>query len=192
MSWSKKGTIVKSFLRDLLGTAILATVIFILLETTIQSFVVSGQSMENTFLDKERLLVLRERVAYLFHPPERGDVIILQPPQNLNTDYIKRVIGLPGDTVEIKNGAVYINNVRLDEPYIKQPPVYTMAPETVPAGEYFVLGDNRNNSNDSHAGLGMVPAQNIVGKVWLSIWPPGKWGLISNYSIGSQLANAGS
>ena len=179
----------RTFIRDVLGTAILAVIIFILLETTVQSFVVSGPSMDNSFQNGERVLILRDRVAYVFHEPERGDVTIFHPPGNNNSDYIKRIIGLPGDKVEIKNGAVYVNDVKLIEPYIKEPPRYVLEPVTVPANNYFVLGDNRNISNDSHSGW-VVPRQNILGKVWLSIWPPGKWGLISNYSLGEQLVSS--
>ena len=179
----------RTFIRDVLGTAILAVIIFILLETTVQSFVVSGPSMDNSFQNGERVLILRDRVAYVFHGPERGDVAIFHPPGNSNSDYIKRIIGLPGDTVEVKNGAVYINDVKLAEPYIKEAPRYILEPITVPVNNYFVLGDNRNISNDSHSGW-VVPRQNILGKVWLSIWPPGKWGLISNYSLGKQLVGS--
>ncbi|MCK4696793.1 MAG: signal peptidase I, partial [Dehalococcoidia bacterium] len=104
--------------------------------------------------------------------PERGDVIILDPPFEIEEVYIKRLIALPGDTVEVKDGVVYINGTAIDEPYIEEAPTYTFPLTEIGEGEYFVLGDNRNNSNDSHS-WGTMPRQNIVGKAWISIWPPG-------------------
>ena len=177
------------FIRDILGTIILAIIIFLLLQFTIQSFIVHGPSMENSFHNGDRLLVLKHEVPYLLHGPERGDVTIFHPPVNLSEDYIKRIIGLPGDTVEIKKGIVYINGTELDEPYIKEPPRYTLAPTDVPENHYFFLGDNRNNSNDSHNGW-MVPSENIIGKAWLSIWPPTQWGLVPCYALNEQLVSS--
>lgn len=174
------------FLREILGTIILAIVIFFLLQTTIQSFVVSGSSMEDSFHDGQRLLIIKTRVAYALHEPERGDVAIFHLPGNRRGDYIKRIIGLPGDIVEVKMGAVYVNGIKLDEPYVKDPPTYTVNLIKIPENNYFVLGDNRNNSNDSHNGW-LVPRQNIIGKTWLSVWPPGEWGLIPDYSLEEQL-----
>ena len=177
----------RAFFREILGTIIVAIVIFFLLQTTIQSFIVYGPSMEDSFHDGQRLLVIKDRITYAFHEPERGDVIIFHPPGNQKEDYIKRIIGLPSDTVEIKLESVYINDTKLRESYIKDPPTYTCPPTKVPPNSYFVLGDNRNNSNDSHNDW-MVPRQNIIGKAWLSIWPPDKWELAPNHSLDSQLA----
>jgi len=140
--------------------------------------------MEPEFQEGERLLV--NKVVYHFHEPERGDVIILHPPLNPEAVYIKRLIALPGDTVEVKTGAVYVNGSKLDEPYIKEPPTYTFHQKKIPENEYFVLADNRNNANDSHKGW-TVPRQNIIGKAWLSFWPPGEWGLVPRYSLQEQL-----
>lgn len=179
----------KAFIRDILSTIILAVIIFLSLQFTIQSFIVNGPSMENSFRNGDRLLVLKYEVAYLLHKPERGDVTIFHPPVNLNDDYIKRIIGLPGDTVEIKKGTVYINGTTLDEPYVKEPPRYTLAPTDIPENHYFVLGDNRNNSSDSHNGW-TVPSENIVGKAWLSIWPPPQWGLAPNYAFDEPMTGS--
>lgn len=176
----------KIFLRDVVGTIVLAVAIFFVLQFTIQSFIVYGQSMENSFHDGQRVLV--SKVAYTFGSPQRGDIVIFRPPTD-HQDYIKRIIGLPGDTVEIKQGAVYVNNVKLSEPYIKDSPNYTYKAIVVPIDNYFVLGDNRRNSNDSHSGW-TVPRQNMVGRVWLSIWPPGNWGLVHSYPLAKQLAGA--
>jgi signal peptidase I len=165
-------------LREMLVTLAVAVVMFFLLQFTIQSSVVVGSSMEPNLQNGQRLVV--NKAAYTIGEPVRGDVVVFRSPGNMSTEFIKRVIGLPGDTVEVRDGKVFVNNTSLSEPYIASPPRYTLSSETVPAGSYFVLGDNRNNSNDSHNGW-MVPRQNIVGKGWLSIWPPGDWGLIKNY-----------
>jgi signal peptidase I len=160
----------KSQFRQVLAVVLIAVGVFFLLRVTVQSFVVVGSSMEPSLEDGQRLLV--NKVVYDLRQPQRGEIIVFHQPNGGNVDLIKRIIALPGDTVEIKDGAVYINGSAIDEPYIKAAPSYTMAKEEIPAGEYFVLGDNRNNSNDSHS-WGELPEQNIIGKAWLSIWPPG-------------------
>jgi len=171
----------KTLLRDVLVTLVVTIIIFLLVQTTLQTSIVKGSSMEYHLQDGQRLLI--NKVVYFFHQPERGDVIVFHPPNNPKTvPFIKRVIGLPGDTIEIKGGIVYINDSPLDEPYIEEPPNYTLHQQKIPENNYFVLGDNRNNSNDSHNGW-TVPRQNIIGKVWLSIWPPAEWGLAPNYSL---------
>jgi len=177
----------RTFFRDILITLILAIVIFFLLQVTVQSFIIVERCMEPEFQEGERLLV--NKVVYYFHEPERGDVIILHPPFNPEAVYIKRIIALPGDTVEVKEGAVYVNGIELDEPYIKEPPTYTYDQEEIPENEYFVLGDNRNNANDSHKGW-TVPRQNIIGKAWLSFWPLKEWGLVPRYPLQEQLASS--
>ena len=165
------------FLREIRGPILLAVLIFLLLPATIPLFFFVGSSMEPTLHDGQRLLT--NKVVYLFHEPEMGDVIVFEPPNKQQPDYIKRIIALPGDTVEIKTGVVYVNDSPLDEPYIKDQPKYTLQPQEILEDNYFVLGDNRNNSNDSHRGW-TVPHQDIVGKAWLSIWPPSRWGVITN------------
>jgi signal peptidase I len=110
-------------------------------------------------------------------------VIIFTPPGRPGGDYIKRVIALPGDTVEIKSGVVYVNDEPLEEDYIISRPRYTMEKTEVAPGQYFVLGDNRANSNDSHTGW-LVPRENIVGKAWFYLWPPPTWGLVPEYDLG--------
>jgi len=152
-------------------------VFFLGLQATIQSAIVIGSSMEPNFETGQRLIV--NKIIYKFDEVERGDVVIFHPLYDTDVDYIKRVIGLPGETVEIKNELVYINGEPLSEPYISNPPNYIMKKIEVPQGYYFVLGDNRSNSDDSHI-WGPLPEDNIIGKVWLSIWPPSDWGIISN------------
>ncbi|MFC1982791.1 signal peptidase I [Chloroflexota bacterium] len=168
----------KGFIREALTTIIMALVIFLGLQATIQSSIVLGSSMEPNFETGQRLIV--SKVIYRFGDLNRGDVVILRPPSNSSVDYIKRVIALPGETVEIKDGLVYIDWEPLSEPYISNPTHYTMKPVEVPEGYCFVLGDNRNSSNDSHI-WGPLPLDNIEGKVWLSIWPPDDWGIAPNY-----------
>ncbi len=174
----------KSAVRQFVIMLALALGVFILLQNTIHSSIVVGSSMEPSFHNEQRLLM--NQIAYNFSDPQRGDVIIFPPPYNENAEpLIKRIIGLPGETVEIKGGKVYIEKNgttrALDEPYIKDPPGYVYK-VTVPQGQYFVLGDNRNSSNDSHTGW-TVPRKNIIGKVWLSIWPPGQWGPLPSYEL---------
>jgi signal peptidase I len=178
----------KTFLREILLTLIMAIVIFLLLQATVQSFVIVEHCMEPQFHEGERLLV--NKVAYHFTEPKRGDVIILHPPFDDKAVYIKRVIALPGDSIEVKNGSVYVNGTKLDErAYVKEPPSYTFPLMEVPENEYFVLGDNRNNANDSHKGW-TVPRQNIIGKAWLSFWPLKEWGLVIHYPLQEQLASS--
>ena len=177
----------RAYLREILVIIILAVVIFLLLQLTVQSFEVHLSSMEPNIHEGQRILVTK--IAYLFHEPERGDVIIFHAPDNMRGDFIKRVIALPGDIVEVNEGQVYINGSPLDEPYIKDQPNYSLGPQKIPENNYFVLGDNRNNSNDSHNGW-TVPRENIIGKSWLSIWPPRQWGLVTNYPLQEQLTSS--
>ena len=174
------------FLREILGTILLAVVIFLILQATVQSFIVVGSSMEPGLNDGQRLLI--NKAAYILHEPEWGDVVVFRSPNNPGADYIKRIIALPGDTVEIKTGTVYVNGSPMDEPYLKDLPSYKLPSQTIPGNNYFVLGDNRNNSSDSHNGW-TVPRQNIIGKAWLSTWPPSQWGLVANYSLKEQLTS---
>lgn len=169
----------KSLARQVVTTLVLAVIIFLVLQATLQSSIVVGSSMEPTFNQGQRLVV--SKLAYRFGDPARGDVIIFHPPANGAVDYIKRVVGLPGDTLEIKSGVVYINGQALYEPYITEPPDYTLKQREIPGDYYFVLGDNRNNSNDSHTGW-LLPRQNIIGKAWLSIWPPSEWQVVGGFS----------
>ncbi len=171
------------FLREILGTLILAVVIFFLLQATVLCSIVVGTSMEPNFESGQRILV--NKVVYYFHEPERGDVIVFQRSSS-KVDYIKRIIGLPGESVEIKTGTVYIHDddkvIILDEPYIKEPPRDNFRGHTIPDEQYFVLGDNRRNSSDSR-NRWLVEDKDIIGKAWLSIWPPDKWGVVLNYSF---------
>jgi signal peptidase I len=174
----------KTFGRDILATVLIAVIAFFALHASIQSCVVVGPSMLPTVEEKQRLLI--NKIAYFLQMPQRGDIIVFQPPNKTQPDYIKRVIGLPGDTIEIKNGYVYVNSKKLEEPYIKDNPAYNMPATVLLDDHYFVLGDNRNNSNDSHNGW-TITKESIVGKAWLRIWPPDNWGVLQNARIDGQL-----
>lgn len=168
-------------IRDIVTTFLVAVVVFFALQVTIQVSIINGSSMEPDLHNGERLII--NKVAYHFEKPARGDVIVFHPPQSpSSTPFIKRIIGLPSDTVEIKNGQVIVNGEVLAEPYIKEAPEYYMKKLTVPDNSYFVLGDNRNLSNDSHGGWTVTRGE-IVGKAWVSIWPPSLWGLAPHYAL---------
>ena len=175
----------KAFLREILVTLVLAMVIFFGLQAIIDSRIIPSSSMEPTLQIGQRLII--SKVTYTFHEPERGDVIVFHPPHRPKdaTPFIKRIVALPGETVEVKNGKVHINGTELYETYIKEPPSYTYK-MVVPENEYFVLGDNRNHANDSHTGW-TLPRENIIGKAWLSIWPPGEWGLVNSQPTLAQI-----
>jgi signal peptidase I len=175
----------RSFLRELAITVVLALAVFFLLRFTIDTVIIIGISMEPSFSSGQRVLV--SKVSYRMHEPARGDVIVFEPVNDEREDLIKRIIALPKDTVEVKDNAVYVNGTKLNEPYIRNQADYYLPEQEIPPNSYFVLGDNRNRSNDSHHGW-FVPRQNIVGKAWVSIWPPPKWGLAPNYSLSDQLA----
>jgi signal peptidase I len=171
----------KLMIRDVLTTILVAVVVFFILQVTIQVSVINGSSMEPDLHDGERLII--NKAVYHFAEPARGDIIIFNPPENHSSvPFIKRIIGLPGDTVEIKNGQVIVNGEALTEPYIEEAPEYYMQKITVPGNSYFVLGDNRNLSNDSHNGWTVLRSE-IIGKAWVSIWPPSLWGLAPHYSL---------
>lgn len=179
----------KGFIRELVITLGMALAIFLVLQTTIQSSIVDGSSMQPGLEDGQRLIVVK--AVYKFKQPERGDVIIIHPPIAPQKQWVKRVIGLPGDTVEVRDGKVFINNIPLDEPYIKDIPRYTFGPYTVPDDNYFVMGDNRNNSTDSHSNSGWtVGKKDIVGEVWLRIWPLSEWGIIEGHTFDEIPAEA--
>lgn len=183
-----------TFLGELPGLILMAFALALLIKSTLlQAFWIPTGSMEPTLVPGDRVIVAK--VPYYFHDPQRGDVIVFEEPdpakepergvwgaithwlgQGLgfsppdNPDYIKRVIGEPGDVVSARNGDVYVNDVRISEPYLHERTA--RFPETtVPEGELFVMGDNRSNSLDSRFGLGFVPIDRVVGKaVWI-IWP---------------------
>ncbi len=195
----------KSLLRELVETVLLALVIFLLVRTFVQSFRVQGTSMEPTLHTNQFLLVSKvayfhfdtnaplrlltgnnaipPAVVYPFGKPAPGDIVVFEYPLDPSRDFIKRVIAVEGQRVEIKGGYVYVDGKPLHEPYIASRPAYTMPEIVVPAGTVFVLGDNRNSSSDSHQ-WGVLPLENIIGKAWLSYWPPSSWGFVATGAAG--------
>lgn len=159
------------FLVDILETVLISALLFVVINALTARIRVDGFSMEPSLHTGEFILV--NKLAYRLDSPQRGDIIVFNFPGDPGQEYIKRVIGLPGDQVVVANRKVTVNGQTLDEPYILQPPKYRGAWE-VPAGQYFVLGDNRNNSSDSH-NWGGVPEQNIIGKALFVYWPVGQW-----------------
>lgn len=139
-------------------------------------YIPSG-SMEPTLQINDRLII--EKLSYDFELPERGDIVVFRPPAELNQKdaFIKRVIGVPGDTVEVKDGRVYVNSQALEESYIAAPPDYLWGPIEVPEDAYLVLGDNRNKSFDSHY-WGFVPKDHILGRAVFRFWPPNRLGTL--------------
>lgn|GEM_PF-392050 len=169
--------------REVGETIILTLIIFLLIQLVIRNFRVVGTSMISNLHDGQYLII--DKISYSpiltenlhIGGPKRGDVIVFKPPRNPEDDYVKRIIGLPGEKVQIIKGQVFINDKPLDEPFQPTPGTYNMSAVIVPEGQIFVLGDNRNNSNDSH-NWGTLPIENIVGRAWLSYWPPDEWGTI--------------
>jgi len=171
-----KGRKALRWLREALETILPAVLIAFLINFFLaQATQVHGQSMEPTLHSDQRLVV--EKVSYRFHGPRHGDIVVLKSPQQSTELLIKRVIGLPGETVEIRQGRVYINGQELDEPYLERSTGGNWGPIIIPPLQVFVLGDNRSFSNDSRA-FGVVPIENIVGRAWVSYWPLDKVGEI--------------
>jgi signal peptidase I len=172
---SKKGrSRVVRFIIDVAETLILSILLFVGINAISARIRVDGHSMEPTLQSGEFVIV--NKLAYKFGTPESGDVIVFHYPRDPNQEYIKRIIGLPGDEVKISNGTVYLNEQPIQEPYIAAPPNY-QSDWDVPTNSLFVLGDNRNNSSDSH-NWGPVPMEYVIGKALVVYWPPEKWGLI--------------
>ncbi len=146
---------------------------------------IPSSSMEPTLEINDRLII--EKISYRFRSPERGDVVVFSPTdtlreQNFKDAFIKRVIGLPGETVEVRGGTVYINDIPLREKYLEEAPQYQYGPVVVPEDHYLVLGDNRNNSYDSHY-WGFVPRENLIGRAFVRFWPFNRLGSLDEQPI---------
>jgi signal peptidase I len=165
----------KRFFLDILETIILAVVLYFGINAVSARVRVDGFSMRPTLQDGEYILV--NKLAYRTGEPARGDIIVFVFPVNPQEDLIKRVIGLPGETVAVHNGSVSVNGIPLTEPYIASPPAYD-GDWIVPEGQLFVLGDNRNDSRDSHQWQ-FLPIENVIGKAVLIYWPPEEWQVIN-------------
>ena len=178
----------KEIIKELSGW-LLYIVLIIALTWTVVTFVgqrteVSGSSMETTLSDKDQLIV--DKMTYRFRDPKRYDIVVFPYQYQDNTYYIKRIIGLPGETVQILSGMVYIDGMRLDEHYgneiMENPGIAEeLAAYDVELGEdeYFVLGDNRNNSSDSRASdVGLIHRKDLIGRAWIRVWPLSQIGVI--------------
>lgn len=174
-----------AFILDYLQTIVLALAIFLIVYLFLfQPHQVRGESMLPNFANNEFLLT--DKLSYRFGTPKRADVIVFAAPPTPGEDYIKRIVGLPGQAVQLKDGALYIDGQQIAENYLL-PATRTEGGTFLPEGktfrleqdEYFVLGDNRNNSSDSRR-WGPVKKKKIVGRAWLVYWPPSKFGLRPN------------
>ena len=174
----------KEIIKELSGW-LLYIVLIIALTWIVVTFVgqrteVSGSSMETTLSDKDQLIV--DKMTYRFRDPKRYDIVVFPYQYQDNTYYIKRIIGLPGETVQILSGMVYIDGMRLDEHYgneIMENPGIAEEPLTLGEDEYFVLGDNRNNSSDSRASdVGLIHRKDLIGRAWIRVWPLSQIGVI--------------
>ncbi len=170
----------RRIVRDVLETAIFTIAIFLLVRSTVQPYRIAGSSMEPNFSESQFLLV--NKLAYLLAEPARGDVIVFHHPDGSGLDVIKRVIGVPGNTVEIRQGQLFINNLPTSEPYPVLPATYDVSPVLVGTGMLYVLGDNRVDSADSHT-WGLLSQTNLVGKAWLSLLPLHSAGLVEHQPV---------
>ncbi|MEN6349450.1 MAG: signal peptidase I [Syntrophomonas sp.] len=169
----------KEFIKEILSIVITAFILAMVLRTfVIEGREIPSESMLPTLQIGDRVMV--NKFIYYFKEPQRGDVIILDPPEVLNSDkyFIKRVIGLPGEKVEMKEGKVFINDKPLSEPYIPEALNYTFGPVEVPDDSLLVLGDNRNNSFDSHLWNAWLTRDRVKGKAFVVYWPVKHWQLM--------------
>lgn len=164
--WRRIGGSIWEFAKTLIIAFVLAQLIMV---SVAQAFQVEQYSMEPTLLPHDRVLV--DKILYRLRQPRRGDVIVLKYPLNPQRNYIKRIVALPGDRLEIRDGKLYVNGTRVVEQYLNGDAQGNFGPLTVPADSVFVMGDNRNNSEDSRA-FGALKKNLIVGQALLIYWPP--------------------
>ncbi|MBV8696185.1 MAG: signal peptidase I [Ktedonobacteraceae bacterium] len=172
-------------LREILETIVLTVLMFLIIRLAVQNFNVDGMSMEESLHNQELILV--DKWSYRFHTPTRGDVVVFVAPPQPDQDYIKRIIGLPGDIITINNGVPTVNGMTLKEFYVDPkfmgaaPGDQTVVNVVVPPNYYFVMGDNRQHSSDSRY-WGCLPRRNIIGRAALIYWPFGRenYGLLPN------------
>ncbi len=205
---------VRTAAREMLETAIYILLVFVIVRSLVQNFKIEGSSMEPNLHSEQYILVnklvyfhfdlhaplrllpgyddLSPRVVYPFRLPERGDVLVFEFPGNVQKDYIKRVIALPGETIAFRNGNVYVNDILLQEQYLDGAPTFcdsgvacNISEYVVPEGSLFVMGDNRANSSDSRA-WGALPLERVIGQAWLLYYPIDNWGTIPDVSYAAD------
>ena len=179
-------------LRELVETVVLSLIIFLLIRQVVQNYRIESRSMEPNFYDSEFILV--NKLAYKLGEPGRGDVVVFNNPSNTEQDYIKRIVGIPGDTVMIQGGEVFVNGQMLNEPYVNRPtePRTQVSTWVVEPNSLFVMGDNRPNSSDSRSFPEQLSQDLMVGKAWLRVWPFDRLGLVTHYDLepGAAMPNA--
>ncbi len=171
------------FFLDFLETIVVSLAIFAVVYIFLfQPHQVDGRSMEPNFHNAE--YILTDKISYRIHAPNRGDVVVFHSPQDERVDFIKRIIGVPGDTVKVEDGYVYLNGKKLEEPYLNDPGAVLSGrfmregmTIDVPAGQYLVMGDNRNHSSDSRE-WGLVTTGGIVGRAFFRYWPVSEFGIV--------------
>jgi len=163
--------------REIVETALLTAIIFILVNAATGRFKIDGSSMEPNLHNDEYVIV--DKVTFLLGKPQRGDVVVFYL-EGQPKDYIKRVIGLPGETIEISSGTVFVDGRPLDEPYVT-PSSVTYPQRQLGEDEYFVMGDNRSNSSDSR-NFGPIHLSSIVGRAWIVYWPPTDWAIVPHHT----------
>ncbi len=184
----------RAVIREIIETIILSLLLFVGIQFAVQTYQVEGASMRPTLTQGQYLLVNKvvyrhlnvsgdaegavmgsefseDSLIFPFHPPQHGEVVIFNFPNDPSRDFVKRVIGIPGDTVEIRNGRTFVNGKQIQETYAELDDYDEMETLKVPPSAYFVMGDNRRHSNDSRD-WGTVPLENIVGRAWVRYWPP--------------------
>ena len=178
----EKPNVMRELLGMLVYVGIVLVITFLIITFVGQRTHVSGESMENTLDDGDQLIV--DKLTYRFHDPARFDIIVFPFRYKDNTYYIKRIIGLPGETVQIVDGEIYINGELLEESYgreVMQDAGLAAEPITLGDDEYFVLGDNRNYSSDSRdPSVALIHRKEIIGRAWLRIWPLNSFGILKH------------
>jgi signal peptidase I len=164
-------------LREIVETALITAILFLLVNAATGRFKIDGNSMEPNLHHAEYVIV--DRVSYRLGAPQRGDVVVFTRDGDPK-DYIKRVIGLPGETIAVSNGTVYIDGQLLNEPYVA-PAGGAYPARRLDTDEYFVMGDNRGNSTDSRT-FGPIRPDGIVGRAWIVYWPPAEWAVVPGYT----------
>jgi len=171
-----------TMVRELVETVVLSLIIFLLIRQVVQNYRIENHSMEPNFYDGQFVLV--NKLAYRLGEPVRGDVVVFHNPRNTNEDYIKRIMGLPGDTVEVHDQTVFVNGQPVIEDFPHNPiqPGDYAPPVIVGDNQLFVMGDNRPNSSDSRV-FGPISQDLAVGKAWLRIWPLNVFGIVEHEDL---------